>query len=264
MLLLTAAADHVEVQTYSASDIEVHASYMDNNAGTFTPGRSNVASITTATVTNAVTGSSSIQRNVKHLNIRNNHASAECLVAVRHLDNDSGNTAELIECNLLPGETLIFDALGKWTHYTSNGEPYPHIDRSATQAEMETATSVDRSVTPAIQHHHPGHPKCWLNCGVTANDLASYNITSLTDTGVGLVTVTIATDFSSANWTCQTTTERASTALTGSGANLRMDAVQFGGQAAGTVVLECHDLTAGTALLADPTNWNMLGMGDHA
>ena len=70
---------------------------------------------------------------------------------------------------------------------------------AATQAEMETATSNTVAVTPLSTNWHPGVAKCWLVTagGGTPSITASHNITSITDNGVGLLTVTIATDFSS-------------------------------------------------------------------
>jgi hypothetical protein len=66
---------------------------------------------------------------------------------------------------------------------------------------METATSNTVAATPLNTNWHPGVVKTWLKCsgdGLTIN--ASRNITSITDTAGGIVTVTIATDFSSANY----------------------------------------------------------------
>ena len=74
---------------------------------------------------------------------------------------------------------------------------------SATQAEMEAASSTTVFSSPGRQHFHPGHPKCWAMVTVAAGVPTletSYNITSITDTAVGRLTVTIATDFSTANW----------------------------------------------------------------
>lgn len=261
MLLLSGANDLITVTVGTASAIDVHASFVHNNAGTYTPTRTNTASITGTGATTVVAAPGVAQeRNIKHLSISNEHASQETLITVTHTDGTNAET--LISCTLLAGERLVFTATGGWIHYDDAGCRYFAVPPYATQAEMETATSVVTAVTPGRQHYHPGHPKCWLNCGVTANILASHNITSLADTGTGVVTVTIATDFSSANWACLVTVERAATALTV--ANLRTSAVRFGGQAAGTVILECHDRTAVTCLIADPTNWNMIGLGDHA
>ena len=70
---------------------------------------------------------------------------------------------------------------------------------AASQAEMEAATSNTVAATPSNTQFHPGVAKCWLvTAGAgTPSITASHNITSITDDGVGLLTVTIATDFSS-------------------------------------------------------------------
>jgi hypothetical protein len=71
----------------------------------------------------------------------------------------------------------------------------------ATQTEMEAASSNTAGVTPLNTNWHPGVAKTWIKCtgdGTTIN--VSHNVTSITDTATGRVTVTIATDFSSANY----------------------------------------------------------------
>lgn len=71
---------------------------------------------------------------------------------------------------------------------------------AATQAEMEAASSNTVAVTPLSTNWHPGVAKAWCNAGRTGNILASHNITSVTDNGVGDITVTIATDFSTTSY----------------------------------------------------------------
>lgn len=122
MLLLTSTSDLVQIITGSAGAIAVHASYMDNNAGTVTPGRNNHASITTAATTTVVASpGSSVQRNVKLLAIFNTHASVSNLITVQHTD---GTTAEnLWSGTLLAGEAVLMDEAGDWIKYSSNGQP---------------------------------------------------------------------------------------------------------------------------------------------
>lgn len=63
---------------------------------------------------------------------------------------------------------------------------------AATQAQMETATSLVVPVTPGRQHFHPGMVKAWAsvgNNGATALG-QTYNVTSATRNGAGDVTVT--------------------------------------------------------------------------
>ncbi|MEQ1660530.1 MAG: hypothetical protein ABL896_17335 [Hylemonella sp.] len=122
MLLLTSTSDLVQLVTSAAGDIQVHASWVDNNAGTITPGRLNTA-IATATTTAVVPSpAASTQRNVKALQITNNHAASSCFVEVRHTD---GTTpAELIGVTLLPGENLGLREDGSWIHRDANGAGY--------------------------------------------------------------------------------------------------------------------------------------------
>jgi len=260
MLILASTADLLRVVTGQAADIEPHASWMDKSGSTFTPGRTDTASITTATTTTVVPApAASTQRNVKLLSLRNAHASTACDVTVEHTDGT--NVETLMKCTLLAGESLVFDGDGLWSHYSINGEQYAAIGAIAAQADMETATSIILAVTPGRQQSHPGHPKFWAKFGVSGNLLDSYNVASVSDDGTGLATVTIATDFSSANWVCHVTVERAATAL--AVANARESRIRSAGQAAGTVQVECYDHTAATALAADPTSWYVTGLGDQ-
>lgn len=259
MLLLTSTSDKIQVVTDATADVEVHASYVDNASGTITPARTNTASITTATTTDVVASpASSTQRNVKHLNLRNNHGSTTVNVTVQHTDGT--NTETLIKVPLLAGEALVFGADGEWTRYDANGGAYPDSVAVATRAEMEGGTSTDKIVTPGRQHYHPGHPKCWCKCGVTGNILASYNMTSVTDTGAGRATFNIATDFATSDWACQATVERSSTSLTVT--NLKFCNIRNATPAAGSIEIEVYDGTATTAVQEDPTSYHMVGLGD--
>lgn len=80
----------------------------------------------------------------------------------------------------------------------------------ATQAEMETATATNRTVSPGRQHFHPGHAKAGgnVNMNGTASLRADYGFGAVTDDGTGGATVDFDTAFSSANYwgasTCET------------------------------------------------------------
>jgi hypothetical protein len=68
---------------------------------------------------------------------------------------------------------------------------------AATQAEMEAATSNTVAATPSNTQYHPGVAKAWLHAAGDGQSItASYNITSITDTGTGIINVTLATAFS--------------------------------------------------------------------
>jgi hypothetical protein len=73
----------------------------------------------------------------------------------------------------------------------------------ATQAEMETATATNRTVSPGRQQFHPGHPKAGGNLDGIAAPAAftlDYGMGAVTDTAVGRWTVDFDTAFSSTSY----------------------------------------------------------------
>jgi hypothetical protein len=124
MLNLASTSDIIRVVTSHAAQVECHASWVDLNGSTVTPGRTNTPHITTATTTTIVAApAASTVRNVKHLNITNDHASQSCSVTVEHYD---GTTAiEMMQFTLLPGENMIFNEEGRWAHRDAQGAEYP-------------------------------------------------------------------------------------------------------------------------------------------
>jgi hypothetical protein len=106
MLLLVSTSDKLQVITSAAATVDVHASYMDYNGSTVTPGRLNKA-ISTATTTDVVESpGSGVQRNVRQLAIRNKHASLSTDVTVRHTD---GTTAlDVYKVALASGDVLQY------------------------------------------------------------------------------------------------------------------------------------------------------------
>lgn len=150
MLNLASTSDLLRVTTSAAADIEVYCAWVDLNGTTVTPGRTNSASITTATTTTVVASpAASTVRNVKHINITNNSASASCVVTVDHTDGT--NPVELMSFNLLPGENMIFNEEGRWAHRDANGAEYP----------------------PAGLGAYTGYPVGFMKSG-TASDAAGY------------------------------------------------------------------------------------------
>jgi hypothetical protein len=95
-----------------------------------------------------------------------------------------------------------------WTFYNSSGQrliaPSTTIPSQATQAEAEAESNVDKYIPPDLIRHSPGVAKAWAFAsgwggggGQTIAD--SFNITSMSDDGTGLTTVTWADDFSTAD-----------------------------------------------------------------
>lgn len=164
MLILASTSDLVRVITDAAADIEVHASWVDLTAGAVTPGRTNTPSITTATTTTVVgSPAASTQRNLKHLNITNNHASASCGVTVDHTDGT--NVVELMDFVLLPGENMIFNENGEWMHRDAQGASYPSAGLGAftgfTVPFMKTGTVSDATGYWYCTSKDPGFPGAW-------------------------------------------------------------------------------------------------------
>lgn len=134
----------------------------------------------------------------------------------------------------------------------------PGLIEIATQAEMETGTDTTRAVAPGRQAYHPAHPKAWgivTYSGGVPTLAASYNISGITDTGTGRLTVTIDVDFSSANYAVIATTESDSTTL------IRPASVSNGTRAAGSFELAVRDLGSS---LTDPAAIMFACFGDQA
>lgn len=133
---------------------------------------------------------------------------------------------------------------------------------AAAASDQETATSTTLFVTPAVQQRHPSALKAGGRFNTAGGLTASYNITSLTDTGTGDVAVTIGTDFSSstAYWALVSVEM---TATTFAVANDRKAKIKNATLAAGTVSLQCIDSTATTNLIKDPASWHFAAFGDQ-
>lgn len=70
----------------------------------------------------------------------------------------------------------------------------------ATQAQQETGSATDVLVTPGRQHFHLSAAKALATFSTTGSIVSSYNVSSITDSGVGDQTVNFTTAFSSANY----------------------------------------------------------------
>ncbi|MBA4259162.1 MAG: hypothetical protein C0446_08355 [Chitinophaga sp.] len=127
---------------------------------------------------------------------------------------------------------------------------------AATQADQETASSTAVYVSPGRQQFHPSAAKCWGNIsisgGVPALD-TSYNITSIADTNVGRVGVTIATDFSSANYALVASCEEATTTV--------RSVAMINSMAAGT--FELHMESGGSTPSDSYDGVSFVGFGDQ-
>ena len=267
------STEKISLITSSTANINIIISYVDIVTSTeaVTADKQLTAITSAATTDICAAPAAGTVRNVKGILIKNKHASTSNTVTPQI--NVSGTLYELTsDCILLFGESLILNAEGTWFHYDANGGVYGQSLPAAgdaqvggieiaVQSEMESGSDTTLAVTPGRFHYHPSTAKFWVKTTPGNVNAASYNVTSVADTAAGITVVTIATDFSSASWCCQAQVESTSDTLTVT--NCKLCRIGLGDQAAGTVSIECHDLTATTVVMEDPTAWHVVGYGDQ-
>lgn len=279
MITLTQpTADKIQVITSSTADLDVHASFaeadlltaqIESTGETFSRGNQRTAIVTATTTDVLAAPASNKLRLLSYLNCRNKHASTSNDVTVQ-MNSTGPLLTQFIKVTLLAGESLVYSE-GTWFHYDTNGGVYAAgltnasdtvagVIMTATQAEQEAGASLIKAVTPGRQHFHPSACKAWGKFGITGNILDSYNVTSIADTGTGIVTVTIANDFSTANWVCLVSVEAPAT--TWAVANTREPHIRFGSQTVTAIAFDCVDNTATTSLIKDPQTWHFAAFGD--
>lgn len=163
MIILASTSDLIRCVTSHAATIEVHASFVDLNGTTVTPGRTNTLISTATTTTIVGSPAASTVRNIKHLNITNDHASQSCSVTVEHSD---GTTAiELMQFVLLPGENMILNEEGRWAHRDAQGAEYPPAGLGAYTGNsisfMKTGTAADTTGYWYGTFKDAGFPGAW-------------------------------------------------------------------------------------------------------
>lgn len=128
MLIGAGTSAKLQVVTSAAGDVRVSGSlYVTDQSnppvlqGSANTGPALLASISTATTTDVVTGVASRLTRVDELQVYNNSATVVQTIKVQRTDGT--NTPQVIQVTLLPGETLSYVA-GAWMHYDSNGGLY--------------------------------------------------------------------------------------------------------------------------------------------
>ena len=124
----------------------------------------------------------------------------------------------------------------------------------ATQNDLETATSTTTVVSPGRQQLHPSAAKAWALITYSAgvpSVTAGYNIASVTDNGVGNLTVHFTTPFSSANFAVMVSSQSSNN-------NDSYDAV-FSKATSSVNLLHYESSTT----LTDPVAINMVAYGDQ-
>jgi len=163
MILLTSTSDYIEMYCSAASTIEAHCSYVDLDGSTVTTGRRNIIASAATVYHLCISPDGTAVRNVKHINITNNHASVSCGVRVTHTD---GTTeVELMEFMLLPGENMILNEEGRWTHRDAQGAEYPPAGLGSYNGRsvgfMKTGTASDATGYWYCTSKDAGFPGAW-------------------------------------------------------------------------------------------------------
>jgi hypothetical protein len=170
------------------------------------------------TGTTGITGISSAQggrcikvRFAGALTITHN-ATSMILPGAANITTVAGDVAEFIN-------EAAQDASGSnwrcFNYMRSTGSPINLTTFTAAQSDLETGTSTTLFPTVSVLKYHDGVAKAWLSGDYTAgtpspaND--SYNVTSVADTGTGLMTVNFTTSFSSAYYAQSGMCQRAAT-----------------------------------------------------
>lgn len=94
------------------------------------------------------------------------------------------------------------DALPVFSDLTAATTSAAGVAELATAAEMVTGTDANRVPSVSVVKNHSGVAKAWVlfNGTGTPSIRASYNVSSITDSGGGLYVVNFSTAFSSANY----------------------------------------------------------------
>jgi hypothetical protein len=184
-MFLTSTSDIIRVVTGSAvANIEVSASWVDLTSSAATPGRT-LTEISTATTTTVVAApAASTYRNVRHLNIINNNASASCAVTVQHFDGTTSIDIEKV--TLKAGESLVICEDGEFRHLTPYGAEYeyqgstvfPNLGPTGTIAEtMPRELCIESNITGPTSGTMYFNP-VFLKAGQVINNISFYSATT--------------------------------------------------------------------------------------
>lgn len=124
----------------------------------------------------------------------------------------------------------------------------------ATDAEVTTGTDTSRVPPVSSMVYHEGICKAWVNFNGTGTVAitGSYNVTSITDGGVGLYTVNFTTNMANANFAAVAACDATFSS---------QDIVQVDTQAVGTVAVSTR--RGDNGVLVDNANISVVVFGDR-
>lgn len=151
MILLTSTSDLLQVVTTATGTgtCDVHASYVDLASGSVTASRANTRISTPTTTTVVGSPAASTTRNVKQLNIGNNHASLPNTITLQHTDGTNVVVIEVVTLAAMERMSYaegigirVFDALGREKLQTAKAPT-----EQSTMLTDQTTGAVDVYIT---------------------------------------------------------------------------------------------------------------------
>lgn len=150
MLILASTSDKVQLVSGSAVTLDSHATYMDLNAGTVTPGRNNEKPNTAVTIDIVDPPAASTTRSVKFLCIKNIHASSSNAISIQHTDGT--NVVTLWSGTLLAGESVTFTEEKGFRYFDASGiEKANPLTIAGNMLTARLGTSVANATTTAAK-----------------------------------------------------------------------------------------------------------------
>lgn len=146
------------------------------------------------------------------------------------------------------------DSGGATTLAFKDGDGFETTLRRATQDDMEAMTAA-RTPTPAVQHHHPGHPKFWLSAWARARTPTirnDYGVASIVDYAAGSLGIVFDVAFSSADYAVVVSAE------TNTIGNWSQNITTPSQTATSISVYNFFPNAIG-----DPQSWHVMGAGDQ-
>lgn len=135
-------------------------------------------------------------------------ALADFTAAGRALVDDADAAAQLLTLGAAPLDSPTFTGVpaaptaAASTNTTQLATTAFVLGQAASQAEQETGTSTVKFATPGVQQYHPSACKAWVSFDAsgTLAIKSSYNVSSVTDLGVGRYRVNFTNNFSAATY----------------------------------------------------------------
>lgn len=156
-LFLISTTDAVEVVTGTAINLDVHASWADNNAGTLSYGKTATAISTATTTTVVAAPASGVTRNIRGMTLRNKSATASDVTVQIDV---SATNYELVKVTLRGGETLEYQEGVGW-----------YVVASAVNTVLMKALAADDTGGQNVNTAQPWFPTAG---GVTVEASSSY------------------------------------------------------------------------------------------